>query len=101
MPPLPSATSDGALQKGRLTSLGLSQQQGYFSDHLSYLLMPKSDSLQFGWICYPSSAGFPFDGHSEDCLFANVWAPDGANSSSKLPVWVFIQGGGTFSLPDM
>ncbi|KAH7376486.1 acetylcholinesterase [Plectosphaerella cucumerina] len=63
----------------------------------SYEARPQPAS-RFGWICYPSSAGFPFDGHSEDCLFANVWAPDGANSSSKLPVWVFIQGGGYSSL---
>lgn len=30
----------------------------------------------------------------EDCLFADVYSPTGANSSSKLPVYVFIQGGG-------
>lgn len=33
-------------------------------------------------------------GQSEDCLFANVWAPANATTQSKLPVWVFIQGGG-------
>ena len=31
---------------------------------------------------------------SEDCLFANVFAPTHATNSSKLPVYVFIQGGG-------
>lgn len=31
---------------------------------------------------------------SEDCLFANVFAPSHAAAGSKLPVWVFIQGGG-------
>ena len=30
----------------------------------------------------------------EDCLFANVFAPTSADSTSKLPVYVFIQGGG-------
>ena len=24
----------------------------------------------------------------------NVWAPEGANETTRLPVWVFIQGGG-------
>lgn len=31
---------------------------------------------------------------SEDCLFANVFTPSSATPASKLPVWVFIQGGG-------
>jgi carboxylesterase type B len=31
---------------------------------------------------------------SEDCLFANVFAPTDATTESKLPVYVFIQGGG-------
>jgi acetylcholinesterase len=31
---------------------------------------------------------------AEDCLFINVWAPTGASPKSKLPVWVYIQGGG-------
>jgi para-nitrobenzyl esterase len=30
----------------------------------------------------------------EDCLFLNVWTPASATSSSKLPVFVFIHGGG-------
>lgn len=32
--------------------------------------------------------------YSEDCLFANVFAPTDASAESKLPVYVFIQGGG-------
>ena len=36
----------------------------------------------------------PHVGGSEDCLFLDVYAPTKANSSSKLPVYVFIQGGG-------
>jgi acetylcholinesterase len=27
-------------------------------------------------------------------LFLNVWSPTGATPDSKLPVWVYIQGGG-------
>ncbi|KAJ6785517.1 hypothetical protein PWT90_03808 [Aphanocladium album] len=33
-------------------------------------------------------------GISEDCLFVNVWRPSNSTSQTKLPVWVFIQGGG-------
>lgn len=39
----------------------------------------------------------------EDCLFVNVWGPTNATADMKLPVLVFIQGGGpylsTFSPP--
>lgn len=31
---------------------------------------------------------------SEDCLYANVWAPPRSTAASKLPVIVFIYGGG-------
>ena len=31
---------------------------------------------------------------AEDCLTANVWSPSAATSTSKLPVLVFIHGGG-------
>lgn len=30
----------------------------------------------------------------EDCLFLNLYAPDDATENSKLPVYVWIQGGG-------
>ncbi|KAM0816734.1 putative Carboxylic ester hydrolase [Seiridium cardinale] len=30
----------------------------------------------------------------EDCLFVNVFTPSNATVESKLPVWVYIQGGG-------
>ena len=33
-------------------------------------------------------------GFSEDCLFLDVYAPTNATSDSKLPVYVYIQGGG-------
>lgn len=31
---------------------------------------------------------------SEDCLFLDVYAPTNASSDSKLPVYLYIQGGG-------
>ncbi|EYD76463.1 Carboxylesterase, type B [Rubellimicrobium mesophilum DSM 19309] len=31
---------------------------------------------------------------AEDCLFLNVWRPEGAEDGAKLPVYVFIHGGG-------
>jgi para-nitrobenzyl esterase len=32
---------------------------------------------------------------SENCLYMNIWAPGNSNSNSKLPVIVFIYGGGS------
>ncbi len=32
--------------------------------------------------------------YSEDCLFLNIWKPDSSNEDSKLPVIVYIHGGG-------
>ncbi|KAL7928996.1 Alpha/Beta hydrolase protein [Trichoderma chlorosporum] len=55
-------------------------------------------ATQFGNSCMATNAGTSPSGQSEDCLFVNVWTPSGASSSSKLPVWVFIQGGGFESL---
>lgn len=51
----------------------------------------------FGPICLGISVSVPSSSESEDCLFVNVWAPQGANTTSKLPVWLFIQGGGYVS----
>lgn len=31
---------------------------------------------------------------AEDCLFANIFKPSNATEISKLPVWVWITGGG-------
>lgn len=47
----------------------------------------------FGSVCYALGEGL-VEGHSEDCLFLNVWTPSDANSEAKLPVFVWIQGGG-------
>lgn len=55
-------------------------------------------TLQKGPRClstHPAVTGGPIlDGQSEDCLFADVYAPANANNRSNLPVYVFIQGGG-------
>ncbi|KAI0136623.1 carboxylesterase [Xylariales sp. AK1849] len=48
----------------------------------------------YGKICLGISASLPSETEGEDCLFANVWAPANATLESKLPVWLFIQGGG-------
>ncbi len=40
----------------------------------------------------PAAAGTPAP--SEDCLFLNVWRPAGATAQAKLPVMVWIHGGG-------
>ncbi|KZT57648.1 putative triacylglycerol lipase [Calocera cornea HHB12733] len=47
-----------------------------------------------GPICL-STPGTPNDPTtSEDCLFLDVYAPSAASTSTKLPVYLFIQGGG-------
>ncbi len=53
--------------------------------------------IQFQPLCLGINAGYPAAGQSEDCLFVNVWAPSNATAASKLPVWVFIPGGGMSS----
>ncbi|KAK0751579.1 Alpha/Beta hydrolase protein [Schizothecium vesticola] len=63
---------------------------------------PKVEGLQranhFPPICLGINAGYPVPAQDEDCLFANVWAPSKATATSKLPVWVFIGGGGYVAL---
>lgn len=51
-------------------------------------------ALKFQPICLGNGVS-PLDPtENEDCLFANLWTPSNATEESKLPVWVFIQGGG-------
>ncbi|KLU87663.1 acetylcholinesterase [Magnaporthiopsis poae ATCC 64411] len=48
----------------------------------------------FGPVCLSTGASYPNNDQDEDCLYVNVWAPADARPGSKLPVWLFIQGGG-------
>jgi len=50
-----------------------------------------SDCAQAGWGGAP---GTITKSSSEDCLYLNVWAPAKANIKAKLPVMVWIHGGG-------
>jgi carboxylesterase type B len=52
------------------------------------------DASNHGPICLDTKATLPDDISSEDCLFLDVYAPSSASSRQKLPVYVFIQGGG-------
>ncbi|KAJ4416882.1 hypothetical protein N0V82_006521 [Gnomoniopsis sp. IMI 355080] len=54
---------------------------------------------KFGPLCIGVAQPPPTDGSlSEDCLTANVFTPSTATPDSKLPVWLFIQGGGYATL---
>lgn len=48
---------------------------------------------QFGPICVGSDQNASST-QTEDCLFVNVFTPSDATADSKLPVWLYIQGGG-------
>lgn len=48
------------------------------------------DASHAGPSCQPTQKGE----YTEDCLFANVTRPAGANAGAKLPVYVWIHGGG-------
>lgn len=41
----------------------------------------------------PNSMGSCSPGQTEDCLYLNIWVPEGTKPSSKLPVMVYIYGG--------
>ncbi|CAD6187279.1 unnamed protein product [Caenorhabditis auriculariae] len=48
------------------------------------------EALGYGYSCVQGNG----QGNSEDCLFLNVFSPIDTTSSSKLPVYVYIHGGG-------
>ena len=56
-------------------------------------LIPYPNISQLGDICLGVNDQLG-GSESEDCLFINVFTPTNATQQSKLPVWVFIQGGG-------
>lgn len=54
------------------------------------------DASKFGANC--AQGGWPrgsvAEGSSEDCLYLNIWRPAGVKARKKLPVMVWIHGGG-------
>jgi carboxylesterase type B len=56
----------------------------------------QAKSFQHGTICRFSPSNIAGPGHSEDCLFLDIYAPT-ANRGNH-PVYVFVQGGGLNTL---
>jgi len=56
------------------------------------------DASKFGASCaqagWGAAPGTIQAGSSEDCLFLNIWRPAGTKQGAKLPVMVWIHGGG-------
>ncbi|PSO09700.1 MULTISPECIES: carboxylesterase/lipase family protein [unclassified Sphingobium] len=56
------------------------------------------DATRYGDACvqpvFDPAARFPM---SEDCLTLNVWTPAGAKTGKRLPVMLWIHGGGSFA----
>ena len=50
-----------------------------------------ANCAQGGWGTAPDKIQ---DGSSENCLYLNLWAPAGTKAEAKLPVMVWIHGGG-------
>ncbi len=56
------------------------------------------DATEYGANCAQSgwggAPGTISEGSSEDCLYLNIWKPANADTEAKLPVMVWIHGGG-------
>lgn len=55
---------------------------------------PNPAPSQHGKYCLATNGLASDTATSEDCLFLDVYAPSNATAHSKLPVFLFIQGGG-------
>jgi len=72
--------------------------------HIHLLVAPTSENRaknevpQHGKLCLATNANPSETKTSEDCLFLDVYSPASATRKSKLPVFVFLQGGGFNSL---
>ncbi|WP_236790851.1 carboxylesterase/lipase family protein [Amycolatopsis sp. GM8] len=57
------------------------------------------DAFAYGSVCAQNNISYPgfgFSSNTEDCLYLNVYAPEGVDAGAKLPVMVWIPGGGLF-----
>ncbi|KAI5465990.1 Alpha/Beta hydrolase protein [Mariannaea sp. PMI_226] len=106
------------LSDGPVVDLGYSQFQGRYLDNgvsqflgMPYAAPPTGDlrwrapvrplhqktiqsAQEWGSICLGVDQDLKDGSYEEDCLTVNVWAPTNASRSDKLPVMLFIQGGG-------
>ncbi|PSK34448.1 Secreted lipase [Elsinoe australis] len=52
------------------------------------------DATKQGPICLGTGQNLPANQSAEDCLYVAVYAPSNATADSKLPVFLYFQGGG-------